>query len=90
MVGTEQRRQAAGDFHGLDQAEVAARQAVSGKNRVTRRTSRLYSRILGQNLFSFLNLLIFAIAAALAVLNQYVDALMTASLAAINVGVATI
>jgi cation-transporting P-type ATPase E len=77
-------------FVGLTQDEVAERHAGFGGNRQKRRASRSYSRILGQNLFSFLNLLIFSIAAALAVLAQYVDAAITLSLAVTNVGIATI
>ena len=90
MVATYRRDPEAGTAAGLTMAEAAARRAEAGPVRLPRRSSRSYGRIVSQNLFSFLNLLIFAIAAALAVLGQYVDALLTASLATVNVGVATV
>jgi cation-transporting P-type ATPase E len=90
MVATDKRQRKTDGFQGLTEAEAEFRMAASGGNRVRRRSSRSYSRILGQNLFSFLNMLIVAIAASLAILGQYVDALITASLAATNVSVATI
>jgi cation-transporting P-type ATPase E len=90
MVATHERDPMVDSAAGLTMAEAVARRAEAGPTRLPQRSSRTYSRIVSQNLLSFLNLLIFAIAVALAVLGQFVDALMTASLATVNVGVATV
>ena len=90
MVATHEQDPLADTAAGLTMAEAVARRAEAGPTRLPQRSSRSYRRIVSQNLFSFLNLLIFAIAVALAVLGQYVDALITASLATVNVGVATV
>ena len=90
MATTEQTLHTRQQLTGLSEAEAGRRMASTGGNRIRRKSSRSYSRILGQNLFTFLNLLIISIAVALALLGQFVDALITASLALTNVSVATI
>lgn len=68
----------------------AERRAVGEVNIVRHHVSRSYGRIVSQNLFTFLNLLIFGVSAVLAVLGLYIDALLAGALGVVNALVAIV
>jgi cation-transporting ATPase E len=70
---------------GLSEAEAAARRARGEGNAVPFVTGRTYRRILFENAFTFINILLFAIVIFLGVLELYGDALMTMALVTVNV-----
>jgi cation-transporting ATPase E len=70
---------------GLSAAEVADRRARGEGNVVRVEASRSYRRILIENAFTIVNVILFAIAIFLIVLGLYGDALMTAGLVLLNV-----
>ena len=75
-IASERPRASAGALHGLTQPEVAERRAAGEVNIVRRHVSRSYGRIVSQNLFTFLNLLVFGVSAVLAVLGLCINALL--------------
>lgn len=75
---------------GLTQAEVVARREQGQSNTVPFETSRSYRRILLQNTFTFINILLFVIVIMLLALQLWGDALMTAIIVFANVVVAIV
>lgn len=63
-------------LQGLSESEVAQRRAAGQGNDVTLQTSRSYRQIFQENLFSFINLVFFAISTVMIVLQRYGDALL--------------
>ncbi len=70
---------------GLSSAEVAERKARGEVNLVAPSISRSYTRILFENAFTPINLILFGISVALAALGLFGDAVMTAGLVLMNV-----
>jgi cation-transporting ATPase E len=70
---------------GLSNAQVAERQARGLSNAVAFKTGRSYLRILRENVFTFINTMLFAISAVLILMGQVGDALVTAGLVLLNV-----
>lgn len=64
------------NLQGLTQPEVSKRRAAGQGNNVSLQSSRSYRQILQENLFTFLNLVFFAISAVMAVLHRYGDAVL--------------
>ena len=75
------------ELRGLSPVDVLARRARGEGNEVQIEASRSYRRILVQNAFTFVNILLIGIAIFLMVLGLYGDALMTGGLIALNVAV---
>jgi cation-transporting ATPase E len=69
---------------GLTGAEAEARRRRGEANTAVQGGSRSYAEILRTNVFSFFNLILFAIGAALLSLGQYSDALISVGLGLIN------
>ncbi|MEU4423811.1 HAD-IC family P-type ATPase [Actinoplanes sp. NPDC024001] len=69
---------------GLSGAEAEARRRRGEANTAVRGGSRSYAEILRTNVFSFFNLILFVIGAALLVLERYSDALISVGLGLIN------
>ncbi|WP_033340542.1 HAD-IC family P-type ATPase [Catenuloplanes japonicus] len=72
------------DDPGLSTAEAEARQRRGEANTAVRGGSRGYAEILRTNVFSFFNLVLFVIGAALLALGRYSDALISVGLGLIN------
>lgn len=75
---------------GLTEAEVADRRARGETNAIDQTSGRSYKRILIQNTFSFINILLFAIVIMLLALGLWGDAGMTAIIVVANVVVAIV
>jgi len=75
---------------GLSEREVAIRRKQGLGNEVKLKTSRSYLEILRSNLFTFFNLVLFALGIALVVLGRPVEAVITSGVVLINVFVAMI
>ncbi len=69
---------------GLTASEVAAQRANGLGNRVDDPSSRTYKQIVRENLFTFLNVSLFAIGAVLLLLGLFRDAIMSSGFAFIN------
>ncbi|MFC7528629.1 HAD-IC family P-type ATPase [Actinoplanes sp. GCM10030250] len=69
---------------GLTDAEAAARRRRGEANTAVQGGARSYAEILRTNVFSFFNLILFVIGAALLVLERYSDALISVGLGLIN------
>jgi cation-transporting ATPase E len=70
---------------GLTEEEAAARQARGEGNTFSLPTSRTYLRILRDNAFTFVNVVLFSIAALLLAMGLFGDAVVTAALVLFNV-----
>jgi cation-transporting ATPase E len=77
-------------FQGLSEREAAARRARGEGNAVPFATSRSYRRILRDNAFTFINVVLFAVAIILVVLGAPGDAFMTVALVLANVVVGVV
>jgi len=75
---------------GLTEAEAAARCAQGQGNDVKLKTSRTYTEILQENVFTFFNIVLFSLAILLFLLGSPKDAFFTGVVAMFNVLVATI
>jgi cation-transporting ATPase E len=82
------RSPALGDLRGLTEAEADARRAAGQGNDAAFAPSRTYGQILRDNAFSPINVIIFAIGAALLLMRLYIDALVTVGLVLVNIVVA--
>ncbi|WP_233160066.1 HAD-IC family P-type ATPase [Pseudonocardia sp. MH-G8] len=69
---------------GLTQAEADARRGRGEANTAVSGTTRSYARILRTNVFSFYNMILFVIGAALLGLGRYSDALISVGLGLVN------
>jgi cation-transporting ATPase E len=70
---------------GLSEREAAKRRAQGQGNTVTFHTGRSYLRILWQNAFTFINVLLFAVCSVLIWMGRLDDAVLTAGLVLMNV-----
>ncbi len=70
---------------GLTEVEARRRHAAGQGNDARLPTSRSYADILRANVLTFINLVLFGIGALLALLGLYTDALLSVSIAALNV-----
>ncbi|MBI5666865.1 MAG: HAD-IC family P-type ATPase [Chloroflexi bacterium] len=70
---------------GLTEAEVARRRQNGQGNNVRLETSRSYLQILRENVFTFINMVLFGIGLVLVALGLYTDALMSVGIAMLNV-----
>ncbi|MGD9890223.1 MAG: haloacid dehalogenase, partial [Dehalococcoidia bacterium] len=90
VTATHQSTAADQPLRGLGASEAAERRAAGAVNGTRHTVSRSYVRIIGQNLFTFLNLLIFAISGVLAALGLYLDALFAGILGTLNALIAIV
>jgi cation-transporting ATPase E len=72
---------------GLTEDEVRARRARGEGHRVRREASRTYAQIVRDNLVALINFALFVIGVTLLILGRYSDAIVSAGLVLINVGV---
>ena len=72
-------------IEGLSESEVAARVRTGQQNVVQYQTGRSYLQILRKNAFTFINTVLFAIAAVLILMGHAGDAAVTAGLVLLNV-----
>jgi cation-transporting P-type ATPase E len=63
-------------FQGLSEEEVIKRRAAGQSNNVKLETSRSYGQIFKENIFSFINVVFFAISVVMLVLRRYSDAFL--------------
>jgi cation-transporting ATPase E len=70
---------------GLSDSEVARRRDAGQGNNVRLETSRSYAQILRENLFTFINLVLFGIGLVLVLLGLYTDAMMSVGIVMLNV-----
>ncbi len=75
---------------GLTQAEAAARRRRGEGNTATRGSSRSYAVILRTNVFSFFNVILFVIGAALLALGRYSDAFTSVGLGLVNAAISAV
>jgi cation-transporting ATPase E len=83
-----ERPPSGGDLRGLSESEAQARRAAGQGNDAAFAPSRSYGQILRDNAFSPINVIIFAIGAALLLMGLYTDALVTVGVVLLNVVVA--
>jgi cation-transporting ATPase E len=74
----------------LTQREAAARHRRGEGNVAVSRSSRSYARILRTNVFSFFNIILFVIGAALLVLGRYNDAVTSVGLGLVNAAISAV
>ncbi|HST06048.1 MAG TPA: HAD-IC family P-type ATPase [Chloroflexia bacterium] len=77
-------------INGLTQAEVEARRARGEVNAAPPGTGRSYLEIVRQNVFTFINTILFAIGIALVIMGRPDDAIVTAGVVVINVVVGVV
>ena len=75
---------------GLTETEAVARRRRGEGNVAVSRSSRTYAQILRTNVFSFFNLVLFAIGLALLVLGRYSDALTSVGLGLVNAAISAV
>ena len=75
---------------GLSGAEAAARRRRGEGNVAVSRSSRSYAQILRTNVFSFFNLVLFGIGAALLALGRYSDAFTSVGLGLVNAAISAV
>ena len=85
MAATSRGTDITGRLQGLTEAEAAARRARGENNLAPSEPSRTYRSIIRQNTVTPINVTLFAICIALAVLGLFGDAALTASLVVANV-----
>jgi cation-transporting P-type ATPase E len=71
--------------NGLSESEVLQRRQNGQGNNVKLETSRSYAQIVRQNVFTFINTVLFAIGIVLVLLGLYTDALLSVGIAMMNV-----
>ena len=69
---------------GLSDAEAAARRAAGQGNVAPLRTGRTYAQIVRDNVFNFINLILFALGVTLIILGRYLDALIAVGVVLAN------
>jgi cation-transporting P-type ATPase E len=77
--------QASTDLRGLSESDVLQRRQNGQGNNVKIETSRSYAQIIRQNVFTFINTVLFAIGIVLVILGLYTDALLSVGIAMLNV-----
>ena len=75
---------------GLSSAEAEVRRRRGEGNTAVRGSSRGYARILRTNVFSFFNVILFVIGAALLALGRYSDALTSVGLGLVNAAISAV
>ena len=75
---------------GLSQREADARRRRGEGNATDDRSSRSYTRILRTNVFSFFNVILFVIGAALLALGRYNDAFVSVGLGLVNAAIGAV
>lgn len=78
------------DPAGLSSAEAAARMRRGEGNVAVSRSSRGYVQILRTNVFSFFNIILFVIGAALLALGRYNDAITSVGLGLVNAAISAV
>jgi len=78
------------NLQGLSAAEAAERRARGLGNNIQLKTSRSYVEILRENVFTFINNILFALGAALILLGRSSDALVSVGIILINVLVSVV
>jgi cation-transporting ATPase E len=74
-----------GPIQGLSAKEAQARRARGESNAVPLHTSRSYLQILRENVFTFINNVLYLLGLALVLLGQYTDALLSVGIVLLNV-----
>ena len=69
---------------GLSDAEAAARRAAGQGNVAPLRVGRTYAQIVRDNVFNFINLILFALGVTLIILGRYLDALIAVGVVLAN------
>src|SRR4051812_36068864 len=89
---TGAERQAPSDAvpEGLTRAEAAARQRRGESNVAVSKSSRGYVQILRTNVYSFFNIILFVIGAALLALGRYNDAITSVGLGLVNAAISAV
>jgi len=72
-------------LRGLSEPEVLQRRAAGQGNNVRLETGRSYAQIVRQNVFTFINTVLFGIGIVLVLLSLYTDALLSVGIALMNV-----
>ena len=70
--------------HGLSETEAQARRAAGQGNNVQLKSGRTYGRIVRENVFNFINNLLFALGLTLIVLGHYLDATVSVGVVMAN------
>jgi cation-transporting ATPase E len=87
-ASSEKAANATFDLRGLTEAEVEARRAAGQGNTPPPPTTRTYLQIVTENVFTFVNNVLFALAIALVVVGRPLDALVSLAVIGTNVVVA--
>jgi cation-transporting ATPase E len=90
VVSNPLTNHSAQDRRGLTEDEVVKRRQNGQGNNVKLETSRSYLEIVRQNVFTFINTVLFAIGIVLVLLGLYTDALLSVGIAMMNVVVGVV
>jgi cation-transporting P-type ATPase E len=85
MQSTTKPIESSTPLRGLSESEVLQRRQQGKGNNVKLETSRSYAQIVRQNVFTFINSVLFAIGIVLVLLGLYTDALLSVGIAMMNV-----
>jgi len=77
-------------FRGLKESEVASRRSQGLTNALPVKTSRTYVQIIGENVFTPINDILFVLGLALMLLGQFSDAVVSVSVVLLNVTVSVV
>src|SRR5579884_3300329 len=90
LASQDSQQQRGSDLQGLSEAEVVERRQRGLAHTLALKSSRSYTRILRDNLFVPVNIIMFILGLALVVLGQVSDALISVGVAFFNVLVGTV
>lgn len=77
-------------LQGLSENEAAARRRDGQGNNIKLESSRSYLEIIRDNIFTFINAVLFGVGLVLVLLNLYTDALLSVGIVLLNVGIGVI
>ena len=77
-------------LRGLTETEAARRRAAGQGNTAPPPTGRTYGQILAENVFTFINVVLFALGVALALLGRISDAVVSTTIISVNVLVSVV
>ncbi len=77
-------------LHGLTEAEAARRRAAGQGNTAPLTTGRTYKQIIAENVLTFINIVLFALGLALALLGRVSEAVVSTTIISLNVLVSVV
>ncbi|CAG0941040.1 partial Calcium-transporting ATPase CtpE, partial [Anaerolineae bacterium] len=78
------------DVRGLSESDVEARRAQGLGNSAPPATSRTYGEIIRENVFTYINIALFLLGVALALVGRVTDAVVSSGVIAMNILVSVV